>query len=571
MAIGVAQRGWGSKLLIGMLLLGLFLSGPQSIFAACTGRQKCGVEDPYTGKCDGSSGAYTTEACQPDPDACYGGGCGGGNNCDLGDTCGGNTGGGSTPPPSGGGGGTPPGGCSSESAPAAPALTAPANGYSNPNTAVFLDWNAPASWGKNCPANANSFRLYVGTTNPPTTLVATLGAATTSYNYTGVNGNTYYWYVQARNGYANTNSAIRSFTITTDKITGTVYLDSANNCGGSGWSTGGVTVSLDGGAGVAVNGSGFYTHTVTDALPHTLAVSIPTGYICSTAAGCNTCNRSGIYSPSSNNNFYLAPQGSQEGWWQAQGGGVYAGSTLGGVTVRSQLPSASYRLILAGTGGTAAALLRGSGTSDLGAGQVSDDLWSTVAGYRGKRMDYNYFSAQLGVTRNQASDFGSDTLDLPSYDASKNFWYSAPGSGTATIATSWVIGVGEKYLVLVDGDLRIEDNITVPVGGYLAFIVSGNITIDPSVSSLQGVYIATQNFITESAYVAGAVDDVQLLISGNVIAWGDVELSRNLGAANSTTPGEKFVYRSDLLTNMTAKMKTFVLEWKEVVPGSFGD
>ncbi len=266
----------------------------------------------------------------------------------------------------------------------------------------------------------------------------------------------------------------------------------------------------------------------------------------------------------------VPPPSSEVSWWQAQGGGVYVGSQAGGVTVASQLPSSAARLILPGVGGTTGALIRASGSADLGVGEVSDALWSTLARYRGKQMDYSYFSAQLGVTRNQASDFGSDTLDLPSYDASKNFWYSAPLSGTATIGTPWTLGVGEKYVVMVEGDLRIEENISVPVGGYLAFIVSGNITVDPTVSQIQGVYIASGDFVTESQYLAGVSDDVPLVVEGNVVAWGSVVLTRDLGASNSTTPGEKFVYRSDLLTNMTTKMKTFVIEWKEVVPGSFG-
>lgn len=111
------------------------------------------------------------------------------------------------------------------------------------------------------------------------------------------------------------------------RIAGTVYYDVNNNCGGSGWSNGGVAVSLAGGAGSAVSGTGTFTLLASSASSHTLAVSLPPEYICSTAAGCNSCSRSGIISPSNNNFFYLTNL--FESWWQAAGAGVYAGSSAG--------------------------------------------------------------------------------------------------------------------------------------------------------------------------------------------------------------------------------------------------
>ena len=181
------------------------------------------------------------------------------------------------------------------------------------------------------------------------------------------------------------------------RIAGTVYYDANNNCGGSGWSSGGVAVSLDGGAGSAVSGTGTFTLLASSASSHTLAISLPPGYICSTAAGCNSCSRSGIISPSNNNFFYLTNL--LEAWWQAAGAGVYAGSMAGGVTVRSDLPTAGTSLILPGTTGSVAALLRASGSIGVGSGSVSDEGYSTVARYRGKKMDYNFFAAQMGVIR----------------------------------------------------------------------------------------------------------------------------------------------------------------------------
>ncbi|MBP9669774.1 hypothetical protein KBD75_00015 [Candidatus Woesebacteria bacterium] len=431
---------------------------------------------------------------------------------------------------------------------------------STPN--VNLQWNAATfSSSASC---ASEYRVYIDTANPPTTLHATVASTTTSSAFTGTAGTTYYWRVVAVTGSATTNSEVRSFTILNNQIAGTVYLDTNNNCGGSGWSTGGVSVSLDGGAGVAVNTSGAYVVTANPG-SHNLAVSIPSGYVCSTASGCNSCSVS-VTSPGTKN-FYLTA--SREGWWQVAGAGIYAGGLGGGVTVRSELPSASHRLITAGTGGTTGALIRGSGSTDLGSGTISDDLWSAVARYRGKRMDYTYFAAQLGVVPAQANDWGADTMNKPG--TTKEFHYLRPQSGTATVSSQWVVGNGEKYVVFVNGNLRIGANTTVAEGGFLAFIVKGNITVDPGVSTMHGIYLANDDFVTESVDSSGSIADVTLNVEGTVVAWGTFSLGRSLLSGNPANPAERFTYRTDLIENMPDKMKNFAMNWQEVAPGTFGE
>ncbi|EKD79912.1 MAG: hypothetical protein ACD_40C00263G0001 [uncultured bacterium] len=81
--------------------------------------------------------------------------------------------------------------------------------------------------------------------------------------------------------------------------------------------------------------------------------------------------------------------------------------------------------------------------------------------------------------------------------------------------------------------------------------------------SVQGLYVMNNNFVTE-------VSATQLVVQGSVVTWGGVSLNRDLGLGNSV-PAEQFVYRPDLLINMPKKMKTFGMEWSEVVPGSYGN
>ena len=65
----------------------------------------------------------------------------------------------------------PPPACTDEG-PTAPTLSSPANGASLSSTSVNLLWNSPTSWGTDCPGpNVDQFRVYVGTSNPPHTVL----------------------------------------------------------------------------------------------------------------------------------------------------------------------------------------------------------------------------------------------------------------------------------------------------------------------------------------------------------------------------------------------------------------
>jgi hypothetical protein len=467
--------------------------------------------------------------------------------------------------------------CTSTS-PTAVTLLSPDPGASVSTQPVLLQWGGlqPAQWGAKCPApNVNNYNVYVGTTNPPNTTTDLRQTNTaTSYGFTGTPGTTYYWRVGATNGGTTTYSAVRSFTILNNQISGRVYLDANNTCStATPWTTGGVAISVDGGAGTAISGTGTYTVTAAQGTPHTVAVSLPSGYACSTGAGCNTCTKTGILpgtANAANNNFFLSNL--REGWWQVSGAGIYVGgSGSTDVTVRSNMPSSSMRLILAESGGTAAALLRGSGSSDLGTGSVSDSLWTTTAKYKGKKMDYQYFAAQMGVLPNQESiDWGADTMNKPG--TTKDFHYIDPQSGTATVSSLWTVLGNEKYVVFVNGDLVIDANTDVDEnGGFLAFIVNGNITVSPSVTQMEGIFIASNNFATETVDSTGVIADDPLLVEGTVVSWGSFGLRRSLINDNITTPAETFSYRPDLLENMPDKMKTFAMNWQEVAPGTFGE
>ena len=73
-------------------------------------------------------------------------------------------------------------------------------------------------------------------------------------------------------------------------------------------------------------------------------------------------------------------------------------------------------------------------------------------------------------------------------------------------------------------------------------------------------------FTTESVTTG---NDGRLIVTGNVVAWSSVDLQRDLGSSGNSVPAEQFVYSRELILAMPDKIKAFVMEWQEVVPGSF--
>lgn len=441
-------------------------------------------------------------------------------------------------------------------APTTPTLNSPGAGDSLPGTSATLLWNgfgAATDWGKACTNTTKTWRVYADTNPTPTTLRTTVAdGSSLSYSFTGLNpGTTYYWRVEAHNGDLGTYSVTRSFNmLTSNTVSGTVYNDVNNICSTSVPMTG-VTVSI-GGVPVTVDGAGRFSRTSMINGSYTVAVNVPATHSCSTGVGCNVCSKS-VTLPSglaTNMNFYLSSL--RTSWWQVEGAGIYSAGE-----VRSTLPNLSSRLIVEGTSGTVGALLSGSGTNSFGAGSVSDPGWVAKTKYTGKKMGYDYFGAHMGLVKGE-TEMWSGGLEQDNCDPTDDFCY-----GPAATTGSWHVTSGQKYTVFVDGDLRVGNDVVVDQGGFLAFIVNGDVVVDPAVTQMQGLYVMDGDFMTEAG-------NLPLEVEGSVIAWGTFSsMMRDLGNSNSLTPAEKFSYRQDLLTNMPEEMKSFAMQWQEVVAGTF--
>ncbi len=353
-------------------------------------------------------------------------------------------------------------------------------------------------------------------------------------------------------------------------ITGTVYYDPYNFCStNEPQNIGGeLTTELRGTAySDTVDGVGDFSIEAPAGSYNYLDLGgIPAGYNCSTGClqGCPTATS--VISPSISNNFFFSDN--NEAWWQVVGAGVYAGSEAGGVTIGSELPYSTSRLIIPGTNDLAA-IVRASGQVNTGQGEISDENWSVVSPYKGRRMDYRFFANRMGVNPGTVTDFTSGTLNFLEISGdTQDFYYAYDdGDNEVTLIAPWTITSGESYVIFVNSDLRINRNITVEPGGFLFFGVNGSVTVSPSVTTMQGMYVMNDDFTTESLSPA---DDTQLVVEGMIVTWSDVSLGRSLGGlTNGLFPAEQFVYRTDLLINMPDKLKSFIFNWQEVPAGTF--
>lgn len=174
------------------------------------------------------------------------------------------------------------------------------------------------------------------------------------------------------------------------------------------------------------------------------------------------------------------------------------------------------------------------------------------------------------------------------------------GDLTVTEASNYQIANGESLTVFVNGNLTLNDSNTgdtnrkitsVASGGFLAFIVSGDILVRnrvgwalnpaaPSIpaltqanSNLEGVFIADGTLTLQSnAAVSTALPDRKFIGHGTFVGWSGVALDRSFddgvtGATLSSVQAvENFIYRPDLLAKWPEALKSASSSWREVSP-----
>ncbi len=531
--------------------------------SSCTGfiwtiRCKRAVVDS-DGKCPGEWTGYTVSCCVEEPDptdppctpSCSPA-CGQANGC--GGTCNNSDGG----------------------VPDAPTLTSPVGG----SVTIDVGEDVVVSWNAVNKANSYEYEIYqVGQDCLHAT--ANCGSqAGTSVSFPAL-VNSYYYLVRAVNtscGSESSGDTTGTFTVN-GRVSGQVLvLDdgaSVGEVGGfcsllggtaSGSDAGGSSVSVGGESGGVAGGGTYSVVDVPTGVGYTASLTIgdPANYSCECPSG---CNQGGVSSPQAGINFYL--NNFKQSWFQVEGGNLHADSG----NVSSAIPDTcsgvcSPYLIVEDAGGATGAVSY-TGIYEIGDGDgIGEDGsdWALNTEYKGQQTGYGYFNRILE----------EDPAGVASWGGEKPGGLEVvyKGEGVDRISGGdWSVADGEAIVILVPNDLVIDVNIDVAVGGFLAIISSGNISIGDEVTNIDGVYIADGIIATcESSECgnsegSGDITDEQLTVEGILVGWGGVDLRRNFASADSNlNPSEFLIYRPDLQMNAYKYLLRSHYTWEEKAP-----
>jgi hypothetical protein len=176
--------------------------------------------------------------------------------------------------------------------------------------------------------------------------------------------------------------------------------------------------------------------------------------------------------------------------------------------------------------------------------------------YSGLKYDYDYFDEKI-----------SD--ELVANPPSGTTYYKI-GAGEFGSWGSYLpfgsVGSGEKVIMLVDDDVDVEIDISVAEGGLFMLIVSGDITVEDSVNTVQGVLVADGTISVEDSPNETQLNLAGVLAGDVNLDGGGVVLGRDRGVYNLTSPGVVFDYRPDMLFALPLELQENVIEWREIEP-----
>lgn len=258
-------------------------------------------------------------------------------------------------------------------------------------------------------------------------------------------------------------------------------------------------------------------------------------------------------------------------WWQVTGGDVTSGQNL-----KSTLPS-GQTFITNGSGGSAGVASYTSTTS-LNTSNVSSQKYiAKTEAQPSDTYSYKYFSdkipSDVTLTEITSNSVNGGFFDSGGTPARGYVWYHYNGSsGDLTINNVNMVG-DRKVVLLVDGaNLNLKGTIKIQNAGRGFFMAvvgktagggKGDIVIDPSVggnpTAIEGVFFAEDKIVTGGA-------EKQLKLRGSWVGLSGIDLQRNLGNSNSTTPAETFEFAPELIALYPNIFTTKKFRWQEVAP-----
>ncbi len=340
--------------------------------------------------------------------------------------------------------------------------------------------------------------------------------------------------------------------------------------------------------------------------------------------------------PMSGANFFLISYNLSNGpWWQTWGGLVLANGNMSSLGPTDTISNQTCLLNTqcdpsiiqtssgpAGNTDPASNLTAGipivTGTNTISAGKAPGGYFNrnpsnarVTASTTGhsqanvKLENYAYFAntTAISVPLNpsgsqsitQLSDLGTGT-DLSTGVGEKGYTVSGDLTINLDKDNKWTIPTGTKAVIFVPGNLTIQASnadanvaaqmqklIAVENGGFLAFIVKGDITIAANLGYngdkttiaglttpiLEGVYLATGT-LRVASFNPNTPSDYKFVGAGTFVGLAGVDLQRDFEDSgtrkelHNTSPTEIFQFRPDFLVNTPNVLKKSLVQWKEV-------
>ncbi len=199
-------------------------------------------------------------------------------------------------------------------------------------------------------------------------------------------------------------------------------------------------------------------------------------------------------------------------------------------------------------------------------------------------ISYSYYTSkianqEISTVEVPGCSAGPCTTDINAGNAPATGIYVHQGDLTIN---SYSHRAGAKVLILASGNVTIGGNIAVPAGGLLIIAAKGTLTINKSVTSVDGIFTSEGSVITDGITNPGiggcgaAAADTTLTVNGTLVAnsvkpfnlsgAGQVINYRSLCLNNKTTPSVIIAQRLNFVTQLTDIYKSAITRWKEVNP-----
>ena len=378
-------------------------------------------------------------------------------------------------------------------------------------------------------------------------------------------------------------------------LSGTVIEDLGNQatfdgtyCTLSGPNTGvqpgaGSTISVGTGEFSPVAGDGTYSMTVPGATHLATLSGYDSDWVCSCPAGCSLS----VTTPPDETNLNFFVTQIRDKWVQISGGDVHAqldfsnplpasceasGTCNPYTAIRDTLGSANSSGIVSYSGSGAPDFWSEAGDQTR---NVSEDVSGRVANpnpFQRQRGYHTFLRSFEMPIQPQNGDFiNPSSITKPSAAPINQKAYF--NQGDVIIDSAWNVTSGESFTIFIDGALTINQPVTVDPGGFLAFVTSQDITINPNLGQadhtstdavVEGIYIADGALNINSA---NSGKDAKFIGEGTFVGWSGVNLGRDFrGIENNQYPPQLFTYRPDLFLNAPDGFKLTKVYWQELAP-----